>query len=351
MKMTGHSRKAKIFGVCAATLAVSGLSVGSPAAADFYAGKTLNLIVSVQEGGGTDTTARIVGRYMATTLPGSPSIIVKNMPGAGHLRATNYMYSQAPRDGTTFALIWPSYVMHQIADGRSAKYDAAKFNYIGSSGASNSTIFVWHTTGVKTLEHATKKEVLMGGTGAGSDTVLYPTLLNRTLHTKFKLVTGYKGAGAIDLAIQRGEVEGRGGSAFSTLVAKHSDWLKGNKIQVLVQIGERPEAGFENVPMLTSLAKDAKTREVFQIFSYGVALGRPFLAPPNVPAERLADLRKSFMAAVKKPALLAEFKKARLDIEPMTGERLADLVASMVNVSDDVKSSVKSLVARKKKKK
>jgi tripartite-type tricarboxylate transporter receptor subunit TctC len=288
---------------------------------------------------------------MATTLPGSPSIIVKNMPGAGHLRATNYMYSQAPRDGSTFALIWPSYVMHQIADGRSSKYDAAKFNYIGSSGASNSTIFVWHTTGVKTLEDAMKKEVLMGGTGAGSDTVLYPTLLNRTLHTRFKLVTGYKGAGAIDLAVQRGEVEGRGGSAYSTLVAKHSDWLKSNKIHVLVQIGEKAEPGFENVPMLTSFAKDAKTREIFQIFSYGVALGRPFLAPPNIPAERLADLRKSFMAAVKKPALIAEFKKARLDIEPMTGERLTELVARMVNASDEVQSGVKALVARKKKKK
>lgn len=318
----------------------------TPARADdmeaFFKGKVLSLITSVQEGSpGTDTVARTVGRYMTNYLPGKPSIVVKNMPGAGHVRAANFLSTQATKDGTSFGLIWPAYVMHQVVDGRGAQYDAAKFLYIGSTGLSNSTVAVWHEAGVKSIEDARKREVVMGGTGVGSDTVLYPELLNRLLGTKFKIVMGYKGAADIDIAMQRSEIEGRAGSSISAL--NTAGWIKDQKVNVLVQIGEKPEPGYEAIPMLTSFAKDQRSRDILQVFSYSVALGRPFLAPPGTPDAQLAALRTAFDKAVADAELVAEFKKARLDLAPLTGGQVKQLVDGIVNVDKEVLVQLKSI--------
>jgi tripartite-type tricarboxylate transporter receptor subunit TctC len=317
------------------------------AADDYYKGKTVTIIVSAGPGGGADRTARAAASHWSRYLPGKPNIIVKNMPGAGHLRATNFLYSQAPQDGTTLGALNSALVMHQIFKGKGVNYDASRFHWIGSSDSSNAMVYVWHTTGVKTLEDATKKEILMGATGAGSDSVRYPAMLNNALGTKFRVITGYKGTGEMDLAVERGEIQGIGGGTMSTLVANHSDWIKEKKINILVQVGNGPEKGFDSVPMLTPFAKDPQTREVFQIFSHSIALGRPYQAPPGTPMDRVKLLRTSFAATMKDPAFVEDMKKSRLKVNPTSGEKLAGYVASMIKVDDTILARVNKMLETK----
>ncbi|HEX9810315.1 MAG TPA: tripartite tricarboxylate transporter substrate-binding protein [Alphaproteobacteria bacterium] len=332
------------FAAAAVTLSLTG---GFAAGDEFYKGKTITIIVSAGPGGGADRTARALANHWTNHIPGKPNIIVKNMPGAGHLRATNFLYSQAPKDGTTLGALNSAFVMHQIFRGKGVEYDAAKFHWIGSSDSSNGNVYVWHTTGVRTLEDATKKEVLMGGTGAGSDSVRYPAMLNNSLGTRFRVITGYKGTGEMDLAVERGEVQGIAGGTLSTLVANHTDWIKEKKINILLQVGAEPEPGFESVPMLTSFAKDRETREVFQLFSHSIALGRPYQAPPGVSAERVATLRASFDASMKDPAFVADMKKQRLKVRPTSGEKLAEFVSGMLKVDSAVLARVETMLQTK----
>ena len=319
-------------------------SAAADAVGDFYTGKTITLIISTGEGDGQDKTARIISRHWTNHIPGKPVLVPKNMPGAGNLRAANYIYDQAPKDGTAMAAIIPSFVLQQILGGAGVSYDANKMQWLGSSNASNPTIYVWHTTGVKTIEDATKKEILMGGTGAGSNSVLYPTIFNNMLGTKFKVIMGYRSTGDVNLATERGEVQGRAGETFNVLTANDADWLRDKKINILVQIGREKEKGFEYVPLATEFAKDQATRDVLQVFGDVIALGRPYMAPPGIPADRLAALRMGFDEAMKDPAMLADAQKARLDISPTSGTKLQSVVADMMKTNAEVLARVKAVI-------
>ena len=220
--MARPARYSSAAGLCRLVCALSAMIVGAGSAAtqpvdEFYAGKTISLIISTGSGGGLDASARLVAKYMSRHLPGRPAIVAKNMTGAGHLMATNYVYAQAPRDGTTIAAILPAFVGYQVLDGKGAQYDAAKFHWLGASDVDNQNLYVWHTAGVKSVDDARRTEILMGATGAGSYTVLWPTVMNALLGTKFKIVSGYKSTNEIHLAMQRGEVQGRAGNLFSSL--------------------------------------------------------------------------------------------------------------------------------------
>jgi tripartite-type tricarboxylate transporter receptor subunit TctC len=326
------------------------LALASPMAAhadaieDFYRGKTITMIISTGEGDGQDKTARIIGRHWTNHIPGNPTIVPKNMPGAGNLRATNFLYGQAPKDGTTLAAIIPSFVLQQMLGGSGVMYDAARFNWIGSSNASNPTIYTWHTAGVKTLADATRKEVLMGGTGAGSNSVLYPTLFNTIMGTRFKVIMGYRNTGQVNLAIERGEVQGRAGETFNVLMANEPHWVREKSIDILVQIGRDKEKGFEQVPLATEFAKDQASRDMLQVFSDVIALGRPYLAPPDVQGERVVALRNSFDAAMKDPALQADAERARLEFAPTRGATLQDVVQGMFKTKAEVLARVKGVL-------
>jgi tripartite-type tricarboxylate transporter receptor subunit TctC len=331
-----------------AALGACGLSTGAAradAVADFYKGKTVTIIVSAGVGGSVDQTSRMIARHWPSHIPSKPNMIVTNMPGGGHLIATNYLYNVAPKDGTSIAGIIPSIVMHQLVDGKGVKFDSPKFQWIGSSITSNSIFYVWHTTGVKTLQDAMHKEVLMGATGAGSNAVRYPNIVNSVLGTKFKVVMGYKSAPEADLAVERGEIHGRAGITFNTLMAQNAEWVKQNKINILAQIGPEKEPGFENIPLITEFAKDQTSREILQLFADDIGLGRPYLAPPGVPATRVEMLRASFMTTMKDPGLLAESKKTGLDIAPTNGETLQKLVERMMNTSPKTIKLVKSALS------
>jgi tripartite-type tricarboxylate transporter receptor subunit TctC len=305
----------------------------SPAAAqaDFYRGKTVELIISTGAGAGHDHNARVVARHLGNHIPGNPTIVPKNMPGAGHIRAASYVYSQAPKDGTTIGTFIPIFVMAQILGrGKDIQFDPARFEWLVSTSSSNSTIYVWHTAGVRTLEDAMQKEVLMGGTGVGSYTVIYPTVTNAVLGTRFKLVMGYKSTSEIGIALERGEIQGRAGNNFNSLKVENGEWLRDGKINLLAQVGLERDPEFATVPLLTDFAKTDDARQLLRFFSTDVVIGRPFVTSPGVPADRVAILRKAFEDMLKDPAFLKEMEKSGLGVGPVPGVRLQKIVADFM---------------------
>lgn len=315
-------RGALAIAAVAAVATLSGRPASADAISDFYAGKSLTLIISTGAGGGVDANARLVARHFGNHIPGKPTIVPKNMTGAGHLQATNFMYNVAPKDGTHIAAILPSFVLYQVIDGKGAQYDAKKFLWIGASDVDNMNLYVWHTVPVKTVADAKTREVLMGGTGAGSYTVLWPTLMNNLLGTKFKMVMGYKATTEIHLAMQRGEVHGRAGNFFSSLRSQNPDYLTEKKINLLTQFGTERDPDFADVPLLTDLAQNDEQRRIFALFSGELGLGRPFVTTPGVPADRLAALRKAFEETMVDPAFRADAAKANLGVHPVTADKL-----------------------------
>lgn len=312
-----------------------------PACADtFYAGKTITIVTSTGPGGSYDLVARMVASHMPRHLPGNPTMIVQNMPGAGHVLATNYMYAIAPKDGTAIATVDNIIPLHQMLEGRGVHYDAGKFNWIGSTGPENSVAFVWHTAGVKTIDDVKKREVVLGATGAGSSTIIYATIMNNLLGTKFKIVTGYKSSNDVFLAMERGELEASTGS-YSSIVTKYRDWLTGKKVAFVAQMGFEREKDLPDVPLLTELAKTDDARRIMKLNSSPLALGQPYLAPPGLPMERVALLRDAFAATLKDPVFLADAAKVHFDVDPMSGEDVAKIVNETTHTPPDVIAKAK----------
>jgi tripartite-type tricarboxylate transporter receptor subunit TctC len=309
--------------------------------ADFYKDKTISLIISTGVGGGYDTTARALARYMPRHLPGSPIIVPKNMPGAGNVLAANYMANVAPKDGTSIAVIAQAAFLLQPLGEPGVKFDAKAFYYLGSASVDNSTIYTWHTTGVKKIEDVYQKELIVGATGVGSGTTVYPILMNNLLGTKFKIVAGYQASRDVDLAMARGEVGGRAGNNFQSVKANHPDWIRDKELIFITQIGLKRDPEFPDVPLLTELARNDEQRSIFKMFSVPVAIGRPFLTTPGVPPERAAALRKAFEDTMKDPAFLAEGKKSALDISPESGEALTEIVRDLIDTPPDIVAKAK----------
>jgi tripartite-type tricarboxylate transporter receptor subunit TctC len=313
--------------------------------AGFYKGKIVTVTVST--GGATYTlVARTIARQMPKHLPGKPTMIVKNMPGAGHVRATNYMYNSAPQDGTVIATIGNSIPLHQVLGRKGVRFDARKFNWLGSTGITNLMTAVWYKAGVKTIADAKKIEVISGGTGAGSGTVIYPMVMNKLLGTRFKVVIGYRRAGNIDLAMERGEVFARSGYSYGSLVRRHADWIKDKKVYFPVQVGVDRSRGPKGVPLLIDLAQNSDQKQIFELFSGTVALGRPYLTTPGVPADRLAALRKAFAATLKDKGFLAAQKKRRFDLFPSSADQVASIVGAMINTPAGIVAKAKKAMAR-----
>jgi tripartite-type tricarboxylate transporter receptor subunit TctC len=319
-------------------------SADAETVAQFFTGKTIAITTSTGAGGPFDITARTIARHMGRHIPGNPLFIVKNMPGGGHTLATNYMASQAPRDGTALATVNNPIPLHQAIGGKGVRYDARKFNWIGTTGISNLLIGVWHTTGIKTFADVMKREVVMGATGAGSGNFIYPFALNELLGTKFKIVSGYRSAGEIDLAMTRGEVQGTAGISYSGWLQQHPEWFSKKLLVPIAQIGPKREADFPDVPLMEELATNPDQRQILSVLASPVSLGRPFFAPPDVPQDRVAALRKAFMATMKDPAFVAEAKQQGLDLSPDSGERLTELVAATFNTRPDLLAKVSAIM-------
>lgn len=328
-----------------ATAALPHLVAEAQPADEFYKGRTIAIITSTGAGGPYDLAARTVAKHMPRHIAGAPSMVVKNMPGGGHTLATNFLATQAPRDGTTIGTISNTIPLHQVLDGKGVRYDARKLNWIGTLGISSLLTVAWAASGVATIDDAMRREVITGATGAGSGTWLYPNAMNQVLGTKFKIVTGYTSSAEVDLAMQRGEVTARSGGSYIGYVQERPDWIKEKKINILVQVGAVREKDLPHVPLMHELAKTDEQRALLNLISSPVRIGRPYVAPPELPPERIATLRRAFDALMTDPAFLAEAKHLSLDVNPQTGAAVAAIVDETVNLPPSLLARAKALVA------
>ncbi len=312
--------------------------------ADFYKGKSVSLIVSTGEGGTYDTVARSIARYMPKHIPGAPSVILRYMPGAGHVVATNYMYNQAPKDGTYIATIGNSIPQSQALDGKGIRFDARKFNWLGTTGISNLMTAAWAASGVKTIDDAFKNEVTAGSTGSGSGTMLYPTITNNVVGTKFKIISGYRKATEIDLAMERGEVVVRAGFSLGSISNEHPDWISEKKVNFLFQVGGIREDRYPDVPLMSDLGKTPEQKQLMAVLSAPVALGRPYLAPPDLATDRVTALRAAFDGTLKDTEFLAEAEKLKFDLRPLGADETAKIVRETIEVPPAVAEKAKEIL-------
>jgi tripartite-type tricarboxylate transporter receptor subunit TctC len=323
--------------------AVASARAETPDAGAFYKGKTITLITSTGVGGTYDVVARLVAKVMPRYLPGRPTIIVQNMPGGGNVLATNYMYNIAPKDGTAIATLHSAMPLHQVLDPRDVRYDADRFDWLGSTGPQNEVILVWRTAGVKTLDDAREREIILGGTGVASGIVIIPAVMNKLIGTKFKIVTGYRTSEDVNLGMERGEVQARA-FGIDSITSQHPDWIAEHKVTFLAQAGARRDKRMPDAPLLTELAKTDEQRQMFALVSSAPALGQPYVAPPGVPPERLALLRQAFAATLKDASFLAEAEKIRFNVEPMSADEVSRLVHDTTHAPADIVAKTKAAV-------
>jgi tripartite-type tricarboxylate transporter receptor subunit TctC len=312
--------------------------------ADFYRGKRINLVVGYGTGGGYDLYARMLGRFLGEHIPGKPTIIAQNMPGAGSRGAANWLYNVAPKDGTVIATLSQTTPTDQALGQAGVQFDVRKFNWIGNLVVVNNLLYVSAASGVATIEQAKSKPLAIGATGASSPSVLYPQVSNNLLGTKFRIVSGYVSGGDINIAVERGEVDGRGSDSWASLKTTHPDWLRDHKINILFQIGTKREADMQDVPLWSELGEGDEQRQILEILSGDVAVGRPILTAPGVPPDRVRALRRAFDDTLADPAFIAAAKEAHMDFNPIGGEELQDVVGRIAGASPKVIAMVKEAI-------
>jgi tripartite-type tricarboxylate transporter receptor subunit TctC len=332
-------------GAALATLALCPISVAhAESPADFYKGKNVDLYIGYSAGGGYDVYARLLARHMGRFIPGNPTIVPKNMPGAGSLVLANWLYNVAARDGTAFGTIGRGTGFDPLLGSTKAQFDAAKFNWLGSMNDEVSVCVAWQTSGITKLEQVMQKELTVGGTGPAADTDQFPKVLNATINTKFKIIAGYPGGNDVDLAMERGEVMGRCGWSWSSVIATHKAWLDEKKINVLVQLSLSKHPDLPDVPLVMDFAKNDEEKQIFKLVFARQPMGRPFLAPPDVPADRIGALRKAFMDTMKDREFLAEAEKMKLEINPVSGDAVQKIVQEVYQTPKPVAAAVAEMV-------
>ncbi|HEY7385641.1 MAG TPA: tripartite tricarboxylate transporter substrate-binding protein [Beijerinckiaceae bacterium] len=291
----------------------------------FYKGKQVRMIIPAGAGGGYDTYARVLAQHLEKHLPGSPSIVSQNMPGASGMLATNWVAGVAPKDGTVVASTYNTLLLEPLFGNPAVKYDPRELEWIGSMGKQQQICVTWHTSPIKTIDQARQREVVVAATGATGNSATMPKLLNAMLGTRFKVVTGYSTSES-RLAVERGEAEGICGLSYSTLKASNPDWINNKRINVLVQTGTKPQAGLADVPLLVDLVPNPDDRKVLEILAFPEEMGRPFFMPPGTPKPLVAVVRRAFDATMKDPAFLADGEKSRLELDPVSGEEMEQMI-------------------------
>ena len=331
--------------VAAAVLAVVPAATGwAQTPAEFYKGKTVDVMVGYTAGGGYDVYARMIARYIGKHIPGNPTVVVKNLEGAGSLRLANALYNQLPKDGTVFGTVARGAAFDPLLGNKAAQFDASKFSWIGSANDEVSVCVAWHTSGITSIEQTFDKELVVGGTGPSADTDQFPRIVNGVLGTKMKIVPGYPGGNDVSLAMERGEVSGRCGWSWSSVISTRKEWYDSKKINVLVQMSLQKHPDLPNVPLVLDLAKTPEQKQILTLVFARQALGRPFLAPPGVPADRLEALRKAFMDTMKDPEFLAEAAKAQLEVTPIDGIKVQQIVVDAYQVDPAIAKKTEELL-------
>jgi tripartite-type tricarboxylate transporter receptor subunit TctC len=329
----GGMRGAAIAG--AAAICVLSAASAQPAPPSFFAGKQINLICGAAVGGGYDALARLFARHLGRLIPGNPSVIVQNMPAAGSLAAANLIANTAPKDGLTISLIQRGMLLTRLINPTSVRFDLDKLNWIGNLSSEVGVAFAWHTSKHKTAKDLFERELIVGG-HTGVDPELTPRLYNAVLGTKFKIVTGYNGTADIGLAIERGEVEGIGDWSWSSLKKQKPEWIRDHKITLLLQSGLQNDPELPGVPNALEFAKTDSDRRVIELFLTQKTVARPIIAPPGVPAERVAILRTALAALAKDHEFLADAERSGLEADPVTGEAVDKVIALIASAPPEV---------------
>jgi tripartite-type tricarboxylate transporter receptor subunit TctC len=321
-------------GVCVALLAAQ-FPARAQSVEDFYRGKTISVLIGFSVGGGYDLYARHLARHIGKHIPGKPTMLPQNMAGAGSLRAANFLYSAAPKDGTAIGTFARTTGINPLLES-GATFDGTKFAWLGSVTDDTSLCVTWHTTAVKTWDDFVTKPVTLGGQGPSSEPDIFANLYRNVFGAKVKLVAGYPGTNEITLAMERGEVEGLCGLSWSTIKTRHAQWLRDKKINLIVQAAFQKEPEMGDVPLVMDLAKTEEQKQIMKLFLAAQQMARPFAAPPGIPEDRKAALTAAFDVTMKDAEFLAEAKKLNLDVNPVSGKDIDKLLAELYATPKDV---------------
>ena len=328
-------------------ITIFGLVLTSPIAAqpagESLAGKSVSMIIGFGAGGGYDLWGRTVGRHIGRHLPGAPTVIPQNMPGAGSYAAASYIFNIAPKDGTVLGIIARDAALGPLSGATGARFDPTRLSWIGTPTKETNVCIAYHTSQVKSVLDLYEKQLIVGDTGPGTGTRSYPKALSELLGMKFKLVGGFPASSDVFLAMERGEVEGICESLDSIKI-RRPDWIPTKKISILFQGGAEPNPELDGVPFVLDLALTGEQRQAIEFLYAGQGIGRPFVAPPDLPADRLKMLRDAFNATMTDPAFVAEAQKSKLDLEPEDGEHLAVLIAKIYATPKPIVYKITSLI-------
>ena len=339
-------------------LAIAGLgfvsTIAQPATANedvakFYQGKQISMMVGSDVGGGYDLYARTVARHLGAYIPGQPSIIVQNMPGAGSLKVTNHVANVAPKDGTAIGAPQNSVafepVLHLLSPGgKNAQFDGTKLNWIGSAEQGVYISVFWHTAGIKTIDDLKQREVMVGASSLNTDEAVLANMMNNMFGTKLKLITGYRGNPSIMLAMEKGEVAGVPATSYASFAARQLDWYKDGKVTIPIQMALDPEPALKDVPFALDLVKTPDERRILEVLFTKYKMSRPYFFAEGVPADRVSAMRTAFLAALKDPKLLAEAEKQRIQPAAVPGEVVQEMVQRIYATPDHLLEKVRAMV-------
>ena len=344
MRATYWIASCRVAGVLA--IALMATTARADAVADFYGGRTITVVIASGAGGGYDFFGRALAKYIGRFLPGHPNAIVQNMPGAGGTKMANYAYNVAPQDGTMIGVPLAPTPMVQVLTPKGIKYDATRFHWIGNIEQSVGILFTYQTSPTRTIADAMKRVTPMAGSGKNSATYQTPVLCNALLGTKFKVVLGYGGAAQMELAIEKGEVDGRMG-VWQTLKTTQPAWIRDRKVNFLAQSALERSKQLPDTPTYIELAKTEEGRKIFEFLALQNLTGRAVFAPPGAPPDRVAALRHAFDQAVRDPGMLADMAKVGMEIEPTSGEEVQKAVDRMIATPPQIVARMQAILDQK----
>jgi len=333
--------------VAAASVTLALLAAASARAdalSDFYTGKTITVIVGADSGGGYDAQGRLMARHIGRFIPGNPTAIVQNMPGAGSLTAANQLYNVSPKDGTVMGLLQRGVFSAKFTNPQGVRFDLTKFNWVGNLSAETGVVIAWANSPFKTIEDVMKQEMLVGGTGPHIDTETSPRMMNALIGTKFKIISGYPGTTDAVLAMERGEVQGMGDWSWSNVKTRKPDYLRDGKVRVLMQMSTQKEPDLPNVPLAMDFVKTPEQRELMTLFLAQKSAARPVVAPPGIPADRVKAIRAAFDKMIVDADFLKDATQAKLDIDPAPAAAIERVIEIFAKTSEETGAKLRDAI-------
>jgi tripartite-type tricarboxylate transporter receptor subunit TctC len=321
---------------------LAGLLMGSGASAQSQ--KPLTILIGTTPSGTYDLYARALARHIPKHLPGTSNVIPQNIAGAGGLRAANYLYNVAPKDGTTIATFARGLAVQPLLDAEGVQFEARKFNWIGSTASEVSVVFAWHDKPFKTIEDLRSREMILPATGSGADSIIFPYIMNGVLGTKFKVIAGYPGGLELQMAVENGEADGIASTSWSNLMANKPDWVRDKKINLIMQLGTTKHPAMGDLPSVMDYAATDADRRILELIFSRQAMAYPFVAPPGVPPERVKALRDAFDAVMRDPEFIRDTEKQHLEVDPMSGADIQALVDRLYSTPPELIERTKAVL-------